>query len=180
MGSKQGWENARRLLYICKTIGRRCRVDFLHSFIPAWRPPSFRSWVFTSLPCFYPFTGRALTWSKVFSETFSPSLFFFWAGGFLNQLPNRRPKHLLLAMRQSLLFTFEYHFTLQMNAFITNDKIVFVTHLQVWITLQMNTFIANDKHILCWWRIILVLETNVFGARDKRVQTGDEHFRWSL
>ena len=41
----------------------------------------------------------------------------------------------------------KYDFTLQTYAFITSDKKVFATHLQIQTTLQTNTFITSwDEH----------------------------------
>ena len=70
--------------------------------------------------------------------------------------------HLSLATRQSLLLTSKYDFTLRMEAFITNDKIIFATHLQIRMTQQMNMFIASDERVLCWGKILLVQQSNDF------------------
>ena len=77
----------------------------------------------------------------------------------------------------SLLLTSEYDFSLQTNAFIASDEIVFVTLLKIRYTLQTNMLIASDKHAR------FVLGTNIFdagddpfGAKVERVRSGDEHF----
>ena len=75
-----------------------------------------------------------------------------------------------LATRQSLLLTSEQDFTLQTNAFIASDEIVFATHLQIRITLLTNMFIASDKRVLCWGRALLTLEVNAFRAEDERIE----------
>ena len=84
-----------------------------------------------------------------------------------------------------------------MNVFISRDKIVFVTHLQIRfhpadqhvpsdeilfaahlqirITLQTNIFIASDECILCWGRTLLALETNAFCGGNKRFSAGGKH-----
>ena len=88
LASKQGWENTRRLPYICKKMGSRCRVVFLRSLIPTWRPkkrpPSFFSrWcygVFLTLLCSAFFIGPSLLEMKFFQNLFPWFLFFF--GGF--------------------------------------------------------------------------------------------------
>ena len=77
--------------------------------------------------------------------------------------------HLLLATRQSLLLTSQYHLTLQTNSFIASDEIVFATHLQIPITLQTNMFIASNERVLSWGRTL--------GTEDERIRAGDEHFR---
>ena len=61
-----------------------------------------------------------------------------------------------------------------MNPFIASDKIVSVTHLQIWITLYTNTFIASNECVLCWGRTLLALEMNVFHAGNEHFSTGDE------
>ena len=76
-------------------------------------------------------------------------------------------------MRQSLLHTSDYDFTLQMNAFVISDEIVSATQLQIRITLPTHMFIASDECILGWGRTLLTLEANVFHA-------GDEHFSAGL
>ena len=63
-------------------------------------------------------------------------------------------------MRQSLLFISKHAFTLQTNAFIASDEIVFAPHLQVQITLQTNMFIASE---------------NTFCAGGEHFGAGDEH-----
>ena len=76
-------------VYICKVDSRctcTCRVVFLHSFIACLDSPLFQV---------HPY----LKWSL--QKHFLPKLFFFW-GGFLNLLPNRRPT-LLLCSRWRLL-----------------------------------------------------------------------------
>ena len=62
-------------------------------------------------------------------------------------------------MRQFLLLTSEYNFTLQTYAFIASDEIVSAIHLQIRIALQTNMLNATDKHVLCW---------------DEHFGTGDE------
>ena len=75
-------------------------------------------------------------------------------------------------------------FTLQTNAFIASDEIVFATTLQIRITLQTNMFIASDERVLCYGRTLLALEMNAIELEMNflplKTNAGDERWRRTL
>ena len=117
------WRQERRLPSSCS------RVVFLSFLIPA---------LFLCFLHFQPYIKINL-----FHKIFTLYTFCFW--GFVNHLPNRRLKHLSLAMRQCLLLTSKY------ESYCRRTGLLLAT----------NALCAGDEHFWGWRRTRFVLEMNI-------------------
>ena len=102
---------------------------------------------------------------EFFSETFYPSFCSFL--GFLNQLPNRRQTHSLLATRKSLLPTTEYDYTLQTNALINSDEIVILQTKRVYDYRQTSF----ERRVYTWYTWMRFQSRFLNQFQAKRINT---------
>ena len=68
--------------------------------------------------------------------------------------------------------SFHLDTTLQTNALIASDEIVYATHLQIQChTADEHVYRCSYKHVLCWRWTLSALEINTFRAAHKHVRT---------
>ena len=100
-------------------------------------PPSFCSMVvflsFSSLPCFCPFTGPALTWDEAFSETFSSSC--FWSQRNRVQMIHVQPQPPIfislpwLSQKRITIWLQKYVAIITKHGFVVASHILYLCHI---------------------------------------------------